>query len=237
MSALLQLDGLSAGYGDTPIVSDVTVGIPAGSITTILGANGAGKSTLLRAIFGTNRHLGGRILIEDVEIQAWTPRRRLQHGIGLVPQGRCNFPLLTVADNLELGAYTLPRRDVAGAIARVVETFPLLAAKRRTLAGNLSGGEQQILETAMVLITGPRLLLLDEPSLGLSPIALAQVFDTLEAIRARGITILIVEQNVEPALEISDTALVMELGRLVMEAPAATVLADPRVRQAYLGRG
>jgi branched-chain amino acid transport system ATP-binding protein len=234
--SLLHLDALTAGYGETPIVTDFSAEIEAGSITTIIGANGAGKSTLLRAIFGVNTHLAGRILFDGTEVQGWTPRERLAHGIGLVPQGRCNFPSMSVQDNLELGAYGLRRTEVAPAIARALDNFPMLAAKRRVMAGNLSGGEQQILETAMVLITGPRLLLLDEPSLGLSPINLWQVFDLLEGIRDTGVTVLVVEQNAEAALEISDRAIVMELGRKVMEAPAAEVLADPRVRQAYLGR-
>ena len=235
MTAALELDRVSAGYGGDAIVREVSAAVPPGTITTVIGANGAGKSTLLRAVFGLNTHMGGRILFEGREVQDEPPAERLRHGIGLVPQGRCNFPLMSVRDNLELGAFSLPGAEVAPAIDRMLATFPMLGRKLRVFAGNLSGGEQQILEMAMVLATRPRLLLLDEPSLGLSPANLWQVFDTLEEIRSGGVTVVLVEQNAEAALEISDTAIVLELGRKVLEGPAATILADPRIKAAYLG--
>ena len=233
--SILELDRLSAGYTDEPVVVDFSASITAGTITTLIGPNGAGKSTLLRAIYGLNRHFSGSVRFLGQAIERLPPRARLQLGIGFVPQGRCNFPLMTVHENLELGAYTLRGSAVADAFDRVLALFPLLAPKLGVLAGNLSGGEQQILETAMVLEAGPKLLLLDEPSLGLSPANQDQVFATIAELRGRGLTILVVEQNAHGALQISDTGIVMELGRLFTMGPAAEVIADPRIKVAYLG--
>jgi branched-chain amino acid transport system ATP-binding protein len=235
VAALLTLDQVSSGYTDEPIVTDFSIDIPAESITTIIGPNGAGKSTLLRTIYGTIRHFGGTIRLAGEPIETLRPRERLARGIGFVPQGRCNFPMMTVRENLEMGAFTVGAAQARAAIDRMLGLFPMLAAKLKVLAGNLSGGEQQILETAMVLETAPRLLLLDEPSLGLSPVAQDQVFTTVGQLRDSGLTVLIVEQNAHGALQISDTGIVMELGRLAMTGPAATLAADPRVRKAYLG--
>ena len=232
---ILEIERLSVGYTDEPVVVDFSIAIAGGSITTIIGPNGAGKSTLLRAIYGLNRYFGGSIRFHGRAIQQLPPRERLKLGIGFVPQGRCNFPLMTVRENLELGAYTLRGRAAAEAMDSVLAQFPLLAAKLGVLAGNLSGGEQQILETAMVLEAGPTLLLLDEPSLGLSPGNQDQIFQTIAQLRGRGLTVLVVEQNAHGALEISDTGIVMELGRLFMTGPAAEVAADPRIKVAYLG--
>jgi len=233
--AILAVDHLSVGYTDEPVVVDFSITIPSGSITTIIGPNGAGKSTLLRAIYGLNRYFSGSIRFRGQAIERLPPMERLQLGIGFVPQGRCNFPLMTVRENLELGAYTLRGQAAAQAIDRVLAQFPLLAAKLGVLAGNLSGGEQQILETAMVLEAGPQLLLLDEPSLGLSPGNQDQIFQTISDLRCLGLTVLVVEQNAHGALQISDTGIVMELGRLFMVGPAAEVTADPRIKVAYLG--
>jgi branched-chain amino acid transport system ATP-binding protein len=231
----LELVGLSAGYSDTPIVQDISFRLAPGSITTLIGGNGAGKSTLLRAIYGTNKHFGGQIVHQGEDIARLPPADRLRRGIAFVPQGRCNFPAMSVAENLKLGCYTLPRKQHRERIDQVIGRFPLLRQKWASAAGNLSGGEQQILETAMVLLTEPGLLLLDEPSLGLSPKMQAEVFDAVRAIAANGVTALIVEQNVHGALMISDTAIVMELGRKFLEGPAAEVRDDPRIREAYLG--
>jgi branched-chain amino acid transport system ATP-binding protein len=233
---LLAFDSLSVGYGDEPIVRDFTATVDAGTITTIIGPNGAGKSTLLKAVFGMNRLFGGHLRLDGDPIEQLPPRERLARGIGFVPQGRCNFPMMTAGENLDLGAYTL-RNAVARrqATERVLSQFPMLAAKRDVLAGNLSGGEQQILETAMVLETSPRLLCLDEPSLGLSPLNQDQIFQTIAGLRAQGLTVLVVEQNAHGALQVSDVGIVMELGRLFMSGPASSLLADPRIRVAYLG--
>ncbi len=233
--ALLEFDALSAGYADDPIVRDFTTTINAGSITTIIGPNGAGKSTLLKAVYGLNKHFSGTLRFKGQAIEQLPPRDRLKLGIGFVPQGRCNFPLMTVRENLDLGAYTLRGAAVAESMERVLGLFPMLAAKLKVLAGNLSGGEQQILETAMVLQSQPQLLLLDEPSLGLSPGNQDQIFETIAQLRSKGLTVLVVEQNAHGALQISDVGIVMELGRLFMVTPAAEVISDPRIKVAYLG--
>ncbi|HEY6980547.1 ABC transporter ATP-binding protein [Reyranella sp.] len=231
----LELASVTAGYGNNPIVRDFSARLEAGTITTLIGGNGAGKSTLLRAIYGTNRLFSGKILFQDEAIEYLPPWERLKRGIGFVPQGRCNFPAMSVGENLKMGCYTLPAARHATAIDRVTGLFPLLGEKRRTEAGNMSGGEQQVLEMAMVLLLEPSLLLLDEPSLGLSPKMQADVFATVRRIATTGVTVLVVEQNVRGALLISDRALVMEQGRKFMEGPAAEVRTDPRIRQAYLG--
>lgn len=232
---ILELVSLTAGYGSNPIVRDFSTRLAVGTITTLIGGNGAGKSTLLRAIYGTNRWFSGQVVFRGEAVEHLDPWDRLKRGIGFVPQGRCNFAAMSVSENLKMGCYTLASRRHAAAIERVTAQFPLLKAKWRTLAGNLSGGEQQILEMAMVLLIEPSLLLLDEPSLGLSPKMLGDVFTTVRAIAATGVTVLVVEQNVRGALLISDRALVMEQGQKFMEGPAAEVRTDPRIRQAYLG--
>ncbi|MCW5745136.1 MAG: ABC transporter ATP-binding protein [Alphaproteobacteria bacterium] len=231
----LSLVEVTAGYGNNPIVRAFSSDLAAGSITTLIGGNGAGKSTLLRAIYGTNRFFSGRILFRGEPVERLPPWRRLRLGIGFVPQGRCNFPAMSVAENLKMGCYTLPAAAHAAAIERVIGLFPILRERWRIEAGNLSGGEQQVLEMAMVLLLEPSLLLLDEPSLGLSPRMQGDVFATVQRIAASGVTVLVVEQNVRGALMISDRALVMEQGRKFMEGPADEVRNDPRIRQAYLG--
>jgi branched-chain amino acid transport system ATP-binding protein len=232
---LLELIHLSAGYGDDPVVHDFSACLHAGTITTLIGGNGAGKSTLLRAIFGTNRWCGGQVVFAGEAIETLEPAERFARGIGFVPQGRCNFPQMSVAENLLMGCYTLPAAKRGAAIARVCEDFPMLRERSSTAAGNLSGGEQQLLEMAMVLLVEPNLLLLDEPSLGLSPKLQADIFSTVQRIARSGVAVLIVEQNVRGALMISDRALVMEQGRKFMEGTAADIRDDPRIRQAYLG--
>jgi len=234
-AALLEFEGLSVGYTEEPVVAEFSASIAEGTVTTIIGPNGAGKSTLLRAVYGLIRHFGGRLRFRGQAIEALSPIARLKLGIGFVPQGRCNFPLMSVRENLELGAYTLGTSATARAIERVLAQFPLLREKFGVLAGNLSGGEQQILEIAMVLETDPTLLLLDEPSLGLSPGNQDRIFETIAGLRESGLTVLVVEQNAHGALRISDTGMVMELGRLFMSGPAREVIADPRIKVAYLG--
>lgn len=231
----LELVSVTAGYGDNPIVRDFSARLHTGTITTLIGGNGAGKSTLLRAIYGTNKFFSGQIVFGGETVERLPPWERLKRGIGFVPQGRCNFPAMSVAENLKMGCYTLPARKHEAAIERVATFFPMLRTKWRVDAGNMSGGEQQILEMAMVLLLEPHLLLLDEPSLGLSPRMQGDVFSTVQKIAATGVTVLVVEQNVRGALLISDRALVMEQGTKFMEGPAADVRVDPRIRQAYLG--
>jgi len=235
VAPLLELIGVSAGYGDEPIVRDIALRVAEHSITTLIGPNGAGKSTLLRTIYGLTRLFSGRIVFAGRDVTSASPSERLRLGIGLVPQGRCNFSHLSVADNLELGTWTLPKPTRTAARTRVLDQFPVLRTRLGVLAGNLSGGEQQILEMAMVLEAGPRLLLLDEPSLGLSPRNQESVFQTVLAIHQAGITVIVVEQNTQRALGISDTAVVLELGRKILAGPAREVMNDSRVRVAYLG--
>ena len=233
--ALLELQGLSVGYGDEPVVREVDLAIAPGSITTVIGANGAGKSTLLRGLYGMIRRFAGSIRFAGEEIQALEPVHRLARGLSFVPQGRCNFQKMSVRENLELGTYTLPKAAMRAAIDRVAEAFPLLRQKWQVAAGNMSGGEQQILEMAIALLLQPKAILLDEPSLGLSPKMLAQVFRTVLQIRASGVTVVMVEQNARAALLISDVAVIMELGRKAFEGEAKAVLDDPRIKAAYLG--
>jgi branched-chain amino acid transport system ATP-binding protein len=231
----LELMRVTAGYGDVAILREFSTRLIVGSVTTLIGGNGAGKSTLLRAIYGTNRWFGGQIVHEGEEIQMLDPTARLRRGIAFVPQGRCNFPAMTVAENLKLGCYTLPGSVHRERIDQVTGLFPMLQERWGIAAGNLSGGEQQVLETAMVLVTRPSLLLLDEPSLGLSPKMQNDVFAAVRRIADTGVTVLMVEQNVHGALDISDRAIVMELGRKFTEGPAWEVRDDKRIRDAYLG--
>ena len=235
MACALDIIDLTAGYDGLPIVRGFSARIEGGSVTTLIGGNGAGKSTLMRAIYGSNRWFSGQILFDGRAIEQLPPWDRLRLGIGFVPQGRCNFSTLSVAENLKVACYTLPRRQHDAAIGPMLQMFPFLRDKLEVMAGNLSGGEQQMLETAMVMVLKPRLLLLDEPSLGLSPKMQQEVFEMVRTVARSGVTVLMVEQNVHGALLMSDTAIVLELGRKFMEGPAQQVMNDPRVRQAYLG--
>ena len=235
MAFALEIAGLTAGYGDVPVVRDFSAAIAAGSVTTLIGGNGAGKTTLLRAVYGTCRWFGGSIRFKGESIERLEPWDRLRKGIGLVPQGRCNFSTMSVTENLLMACYTLPRAAHKAATGRVLDMFPMLKARLGVTAGNLSGGEQQMLETAMVMVLDPALLLLDEPSLGLSPKMQEEVFALARQVAAAGVTVLMVEQNVRGALMASDRAIVLELGRLFLEGPAGDIMHDPRVRKAYLG--
>lgn len=236
MNSILQINNLTAGYGREPIVSNLSLEIPVGSITTFVGSNGAGKSTLLKAIYGLNTRLSGTILLDGDPIHELSPPQRFARGLAFVPQGRCNFPLMTVQENLDLGGYTLALNARADAIEQVLQIFPVLKQRRQVLAGNLSGGEQQLLEMAMVLMVSPRIILLDEPSIGLSPINLAIVLENIKTIRQRGVTVIMVEQNVKGALKISDLAVVMELGKIVAQGPASGIWNNEAVASAYLGK-
>jgi branched-chain amino acid transport system ATP-binding protein len=225
------------GYGDLTILHGVDMAVPAGSWTTIIGANGAGKSTLLKLVAGIVRCRSGAVHFEGREVTALDSLARLRLGIGLVPQGRCNFPLLSVAENLKLGAFTrrLPAAELEAELQQITLRFPRLKERWHTMAGNLSGGEQQIMEMAMVLLARPRLLLLDEPSLGLSPQAMGMVFDTIRELTASGLSVLMVEQNARQALECCDYGVVMELGRNKLFDRAPEVLAHPEIRRLFLG--
>src|SRR5690242_14553360 len=234
---VLELLDATGGYGDNTVLHGVDLVVPPGSWTTVIGANGAGKSTLLKLVAGIVRCRSGAVRYEGNDVTSLSAIERLRAGIALVPQGRCNFPLLSVAENLLLGGYTrrLPRVALARETQAMAERFPVLRERWRVAAGNLSGGEQQLLETAMVLMAKPRRLLLDEPSLGLAPRAMAAVFDAVRRLTSEGVTVLMVEQNARQALERSDTGVVLELGRVSLIEPASAVLAHPDIRRSFLG--
>jgi len=233
--ALLELREVVAGYEDVEVLRGVSLAVPAGEIVCIIGANGAGKSTLLRTVFGMVPPRAGAISFAGEDIARRSSLDVLRRGIGYVPQGRCNFPAMSVEENLEMGAYLRRDARVQGDIEALLARFPMLATKRREPAGALSGGQQQILEMAIALLLNPRLLMVDEPSLGLDPRMVEIVFDTLLAINRDGTTILMVEQNAKKALSVSHRGFVLELGRNRFEGTGRELLDNPDVRQHYLG--
>lgn len=234
-SPILEVTDVHAGYGELSVLRGVTFTLEPGTITAVIGANGAGKSTLLRTVFGVITPTRGRIRYLDTDITQLDPAQRLRLGLTFVPQGRSNFPTMTVHENLEMGAYTRTDGRVRADIEATYQHFPVLAVKRRHSAGNLSGGEQQILEMAMALMLSPKLMLIDEPSLGLSPLMQQTVFHAITQLRTSGTTILMVEQNAVQALRISDRAVVLELGRISASGAGVAMLEDRDVRRAYLG--
>ncbi|HXX39442.1 MAG TPA: ABC transporter ATP-binding protein [bacterium] len=231
----LEVRGLRAGYGEVVVLRGVDLALQPGTITAVIGANGAGKSTLLRTIFGLLRATSGTIIFAGEDITHLGSHGRLGKGLVLVPQGRCNFPMMTVDENLQMGAFTRTDRGVRSDIERIYQEFELLAGRRRVLAGNLSGGEQQLLEMAMALMIKPKLILVDEPSLGLSPGMQQLVFGAITRLRDLGTTILMVEQNAVQALRIANRGIVIELGVVRHEGTGPSMLQNPEVRRAYLG--
>ncbi len=237
MTALLRLEGLEVGYGDMVAVRDVSLDVHAGQIVSLVGGNGAGKTTTLRAVSGLLRPRRGRIELDGARIDGLTPAAIVARGIAHVPEGRQLFPTMTVLENVVLGARTPESRRVrAASLERVFTLFPRLAERRRQVAGTLSGGEQQMTAIGRALMACPRLLMLDEPSLGLAPIVVAAIFDNLARVNREGMTMLLVEQNVLRSLRLSHHAYVLENGVIALHGPAAALLADERVRAAYLGR-
>ena len=232
---LLDVTGLTAGYGEVDVLQDLTLAIQPGSLTAVVGPNGAGKSTLLRTLYGLTVVRSGRVRLGGQDITRWAPATRLAAGLAWVPQGRCNFPLMSVRENLEMGVYTRRDGQARADLDRMTARVPVLGRKARALAGNLSGGEQQILEMAMALLVRPRLLMLDEPSIGLAPLVAAEVFEVIQSIRIEGTTVVIVEQNVKRVLEIAERAIVLDLGRKRFEGSGRDVLADPALAALYLG--
>ena len=233
--ALLRLDGVVAGYDEVEVLRGVSAAVDRGEIVCIIGANGAGKSTLLRTVFGLLRPRAGTIRFDGDDIAGRSTIDVLTRGIGYVPQGRCNFPAMSVVENLEMGAYLRRDAGVRADIDALFARFPLLAARRRDPAGTLSGGQQQILEMAISLLLRPRLLLVDEPSLGLDPRMVDVVFDTILEINRAGTAVLMVEQNAKKALSVSHRGFVLELGRNRFQGTGRQLLDDPDVRQHYLG--
>ncbi|MDX6619458.1 MAG: branched-chain amino acid transport system ATP-binding protein [Gaiellales bacterium] len=235
---ILCVDDLVVRYGPIVAVQNVTLNVQQGEIVALLGANGAGKSSLLNSVVGLVPVAGGTVTFNGEPIQKLSPEAIVRKGISLTPEGRRVFPRLTVADNLRLGgAVTRDRADYDAAYAHVLELFPILRERLRQNGGTLSGGQQQMLAIGRSLMARPELLLLDEPSLGLAPIVVDQIFDLLQRLRSEGTTILLVEQNVHRALEIADRAYVLASGRVESQGPAATLRASADIEKAYLGIG
>jgi len=233
---ILSLEDLVGGYGELTVLDGASFGVARGAITTLIGPNGAGKSTVLKAVFGLLPLRRGRVLFDGRDVTGSEPRRLLEMGVSYVPQGRNVFPELSVLHNLELGATALrPRAALAERIEAMMERFPALRQKAHAQASTLSGGQQKLLEIARGLLLEPRLMLIDEPSIGLSPVLVQQIFAILEELARGGMTILMVEQNAKRALEISDYGVVLETGRARMQGPAGSLLADSRVGRLFLG--
>jgi branched-chain amino acid transport system ATP-binding protein len=233
---LLIAEHLTAGYGRFDILHDVTLTVHVNEIVSIIGPNGAGKSTAFKTVVGFLAPRTGRVLFNGEEITGLRPDRVLRRGLAYVPQGRIVFPQMTVLENLQMGAYL--ERDparVAAALDRVYALFPVLAERRKQNAGTMSGGEQQMVAIARALMTTPRLILLDEPSLGLSPKFVTLIFDKLQEMRQAGYTLMLVEQNAARALAVADRGYVLELGRNRFEGAGPQLLADPEVKRLYLG--
>ena len=232
---LLTVRGVTAYYGNIPALRGVDLDVREGEIVTLIGANGAGKSTLMMTICGKPRAREGSITFAGTEITTSATHEIARMRIAQSPEGRRIFPRMTVLENLQMGAVVNPAADLAADLARVFGLFPRLAERRDQRGGTLSGGEQQMLAIARALMSRPRLLLLDEPSLGLAPLIVRGIFDIIRDLHAAGVTILLVEQNASLALQIADRAYVLEAGRLTIAGPAAELLTDERVRRAYLG--
>jgi branched-chain amino acid transport system ATP-binding protein len=234
MSALLEVADVHIAYGKVEAVRGVSLEVGSNEIVTIIGANGAGKSTLLNAIMGV-LPLKGRVGFAGEDMARLEIEDRVALGIGLVPEHRELFSTMNVEDNLQLGAFRIPKATAARSFERVYTLFPRLAERRKQLAGTLSGGEQQMLAMGRALMGAPRLLMLDEPSLGLAPIIVADIFRTVGELRAAGVSVLLVEQNAQAALKIADRAYVMELGEFVLSGSAADIATNQRVAASYLG--
>ena len=235
-NTVLALDNIVAGYGAMTILNGTTFNVRRATITTVIGPNGAGKSTVFKTIFGMLKARTGTITFDGADITNNTPRQLLERGICYVPQGRNIFPELTVRHNLELGGFAAPSGiNIDERIEAAMVRFPILRQKADVQASTLSGGQQKLLEIARGLLLDPTLILIDEPSIGLSPLMVQETFDILKDLRAKGVTILMVEQNAKSALQISDDGLVLELGRTRMAETAETLLNDPRGGQLVLG--
>ena len=231
---MLALDDVRVAYGNVEVLRGVSLRVAAGELVCLLGANGAGKSTTAKTISGLLRPRGGRITFLDDRIDGLPAHAILRAGIAHCPEGRRIFPEMTVRENLEMGAY-IRGRGTEAALTRVLDRFPVLRQRARQLAGTLSGGEQQMLAIARALMSSPKLLVLDEPSLGLSPTMVETTFQLIAEIRQEGVTVLMVEQNAALALRMADRGYVMETGRTVLEGPARQLLQNEHVRRAYLG--
>ena len=235
--ALLELRNVSTYYGNIRTLKDISLQVEAGQIVTLIGANGAGKTTTLRTISGLLRPRSGEIIFDGTPIHLIPAHQIVHLGLTQAPEGRQIFPTLTVQENLNMGAYSLGsnRASIEANRARVYDLFPRLAGRKKQLGGTLSGGEQQMLSIGRALMASPKLLMLDEPSLGLAPLLVKAIFETIQTINEQGVTVLLVEQNARAALRLADYGYVLETGTIALEGPTAELLKSPRVRQAYLG--
>ena len=233
---MLEVSGLQVAYGDVQALWGVDFGVPAGRIVALLGANGAGKTTTLRAVSGLVRPRAGRVRLADRDVTALAPHALVGLGLSHIPEGRRLWSGMTVRENLELGAFPARARPrMRESLAWVLGLFPRLGERQGQLAGTLSGGEQQMLAIGRALMARPRMLMLDEPSLGLAPLVVTELFQIIRAVNTEGVTVLLVEQNVHQALEIAHHGYVLETGRIVTSGAARALLDDPYIKEAYLG--
>jgi branched-chain amino acid transport system ATP-binding protein len=235
LNTMLTVDGLKAGYGRIAVIKGISLEVKAGEIVALIGSNGAGKTTLLRTLSGVHPLTAGSINFAGQPVERLAPHHRVARGMIQVPEGRQVFADLSVEDNLRLGAYRRGKSSSAATFGRLLELFPILAEKRHRAAGTLSGGQQQMLALGRALMAEPTLLLLDEPSMGLAPLVADQIFTGIAEIKREGVTILLVEQNAERALEIADRGYVLETGTVALSGTAAELRSNPRVQAAYLG--
>ena len=233
--ALLKVDNIHVYYGSIHAVKGVSFEVNEGEVVTLIGANGAGKSTVLNTVSGLLHPRSGSIEFEGKDLKGVPPHKIVEHGLAQCPEGRRIFLQMTVEDNLEMGAFTQPNSTIAGGIADVYKRFPRLEERRKQVAGTLSGGEQQMLAMGRALMSRPKLLMLDEPSMGLAPILVEQIFDIIKELHGLGTTILLVEQNAQAALSVADRAYVLETGRISLSGTGAELMASGKVQKAYLG--
>jgi branched-chain amino acid transport system ATP-binding protein len=234
--AMLRLEEVDAGYGAIHVLKRVCLEVREGEIVTLIGCNGAGKTTTLMCASGVNRIRGGRIVFEGRDISRAAPDELVRRGVAQVPEGRKIFSRLTVRENLDMGAFTRRDRDgIARDLERVFQLFPVLKERQTQLGGTLSGGEQQMLAIGRALMSRPRMLLMDEPSMGIAPLLVARIFQAIAELNAAGLTVLLVEQNARQALKLAHRGYVMETGEIVLSDQAEALLANPRVKEAYLG--
>ena len=232
---MLQVDNINVYYGSIHAIKDISFEVCRGQIVTLIGANGAGKSTTLQTVSGLLHSKTGSIEFLGKSLAGVAPHRIVEHGLAHVPEGRRVFLQMSVEENLEMGAYTRPRSEISDSIADVYSRFPRLKERRKQIAGTLSGGEQQMLAMGRALMSKPQLLMLDEPSMGLSPILVDQIFDIIKELHRAGTTILLVEQNAQMALSIADRAYVLESGKIVLSGSGEELLESEQVKKAYLG--
>ena len=233
--ALLKVDDIHVYYGSIHAVKGVSFTVEEGEIVTLIGANGAGKSTVLNTVSGLLHPRSGSVVFQDRDLKGVAPHKVVERGLAQVPEGRRIFLKMTVEENLEMGAYTQPRSTVEPGIADVYERFPRLKERRRQIAGTLSGGEQQMLAMGRALMSRPKLLMLDEPSMGLAPILVEQIFDIIRDLNQHGSTILLVEQNAQMALSVAHRGYVLETGKVITTGTGAELIQSPDIKKAYLG--